>query len=175
MVDGEMTEERFKQNEDGTLTKTNELDIVSGNLTYMDDNMGFHLLKNTAEQKAMTLHLYMKPVELCTVFDDDENCFNERDLSFHTLSYFELHQYLLPFHAYCKLTSQLKATLGFRVFQAEQDFNQLVGGLVGDFNDTYTQAKGAKSGSKKRSRRGGKAKKVETPTTETTTEETAAE
>lgn len=85
MVDGEMTEERFKQNEDGTLTKTNELDIVSGNLTYMDDNMGFHLLKNTAEQKAMTLHLYMKPVELCTVFDDDENCFNERDLSFHTI------------------------------------------------------------------------------------------
>ena len=85
MVSGEMVEVRFKQNEDGTLTETKHLDITSGNLTYMDDSMGFHLLKNTSEKKAMTLHLYMKPVESCNVFDDEENCFNEQELNFHTI------------------------------------------------------------------------------------------
>lgn len=85
MVDGNMTELRFKQNEDGTLTETNKLNIVSGNLTYMDDSMGFHLLKNTSEQKAITLHLYMKPVEFCNVFNNDENCFNKQELSFHSI------------------------------------------------------------------------------------------
>jgi cysteine dioxygenase len=85
MASGKMTEVRFKQNEDGTLTETNQQEMVAGNLTYMDDSMGFHLLKNTSEQKAMTLHLYMKPVEYCNVFDDDKNCFNERELIFHSI------------------------------------------------------------------------------------------
>ncbi|MGB0888082.1 MAG: cysteine dioxygenase [Vicingaceae bacterium] len=85
MVNGEMTEIRYKQNEDGSLTETNYLNIVPGNLTYMDDNMGFHLLKNTSDKKAMTLHLYIKPVEACNVFDDDKKCFNKRELSFHTI------------------------------------------------------------------------------------------
>lgn len=38
---------------------------------------------------------------------------------------------------YYNITDNLKITGGFRFFQAEQDFNQLVGGLVGDFNEDY--------------------------------------
>lgn len=40
---------------------------------------------------------------------------------------------------YYNLTPKLKATAGFRAFQASQDFNQLIGGLVGDFNEEYTR------------------------------------
>lgn len=85
MVDGEMTEIRFKQNNAGDLSECNKLEMVPGNLTYMHDSMGFHLLKNTSEQKAMTLHLYMKPIDTCNVFNDSENCFENKTLAFHSI------------------------------------------------------------------------------------------
>jgi hypothetical protein len=47
--------------------------------------MGFHLLKNGEEKKAMTLHLYMKPVDTCRVFNATDKCFDDRVLNFHTI------------------------------------------------------------------------------------------
>ena len=44
-----------------------------------------------------------------------------------------------------------------------------------DFNNTYSQSSSAKSAGKKRSRRGGKSKKVEAPVTEANNEAAAAE
>lgn len=85
LVDGEMTELRYKSDEQGNLTECNKLQMKAGNLSYMDDKMGFHLLKNSEEQKSMTLHLYMKPISNCLVFNDVNKCFEDRRFTFHTI------------------------------------------------------------------------------------------
>lgn len=85
LIAGEMTELRYTSDEACNLTETNNLQMKAGALTYMHDSMGFHLLKNGEEKKAMTLHLYMKPVDSCTVFNDTDKCFDERVLNFHTI------------------------------------------------------------------------------------------
>jgi cysteine dioxygenase len=84
-VDGEMTEIRYQKDNHGKLTEINNMQITHGILTYMHDSMGYHLLENHTSKKAMTLHLYMKPVESCTVFNDASNCFEEKELVFHTV------------------------------------------------------------------------------------------
>ena len=85
LVEGEMTELRYKSDEECNLTECNKLQMKAGDLTYMHDSMGFHLLQNCEEKKAMTLHLYMKPVDTCMVFNDSNKCFDDRILNFHTI------------------------------------------------------------------------------------------
>jgi len=84
-VAGEMTEIRYEQNDSGKLIECNRMKLTPGKLTYMQDSMGYHLLKNPTEENAMSLHLYMKPVESCQVFDKDNNCFEEMELSFYSV------------------------------------------------------------------------------------------
>jgi cysteine dioxygenase len=84
-VAGEMTEIRYKKNEQGNLSECNNMEITPGILTYMHDSMGYHLLKNHTQQNAMTLHLYMKPVDSCQVFNETNNCFEEKDLNFYSI------------------------------------------------------------------------------------------
>lgn len=84
-VDGEMTEIRYKQDSEGKLTECNRILLTPGKLCYMHDTMGYHLLKNHTDKKAMTLHLYMKPVDQCEVYNSDNNCFEERILGFDTV------------------------------------------------------------------------------------------
>jgi len=85
LVDGNMTEIRYQKDDQENLTECNKMQISAGNLTYMHDNMGYHLLKNALEKKAMTLHLYMKPVESCEVFNPNKNCFETKELCFDTV------------------------------------------------------------------------------------------
>lgn len=85
LVDGKMTEIRYKEDEKGNLLESNRLEMTAGNLTYIEDSMGFHVLKTSPHQKAMSLHLYMKPINSCNVFNDVEHCFENRVLGFHTI------------------------------------------------------------------------------------------
>ena len=84
-VAGEMREIRYEQNESEDLIETNRMDIPPGKLTYMQDSMGYHTLENASEENAMSLHLYMKPVESCQVFNEENNCFEEMELTFHSI------------------------------------------------------------------------------------------
>lgn len=85
LVDGEMTELRYKY-DNGKLSESNRQQMKSRDLTYMQDSMGYHLLKNSEEQKAMTLHLYMNPVESCEVYNDSSNCFENKTLEFYSIA-----------------------------------------------------------------------------------------
>ena len=84
-VDGELIEQRFKADENGKLMQTNELLVKPGEVSYMEDNMGYHLLKNESTSKAMSLHLYMQPIDSCRIFNDDEQCFEEVEMNYHTV------------------------------------------------------------------------------------------
>lgn len=80
-VDGTMHEERF-QEEDGKLIPCNTLELEAGKLTYMEDRMGYHSLSNKSEEGAMTLHLYISPIDSCKVFDPEEARFRTKQVKY---------------------------------------------------------------------------------------------
>ena len=50
------------------------------------DFMGYHKLENISGHRAMSLHLYAKPIKKCNVFDDSKKTFSKKTLSFDTVS-----------------------------------------------------------------------------------------
>ena len=84
-VNGEMVEIRYEQNAERKLIESNKQLLTPGSLTYMHDNMGCHMLKNLSEEKAITLHLYIKPLQSCKVFNYSTNCFEKLTLDFDTI------------------------------------------------------------------------------------------
>ncbi|MBL4669206.1 MAG: cysteine dioxygenase family protein [Flavobacteriales bacterium] len=85
LVDGKMAEIRYQKDEKGNLSECNRIELSPGNLTYMHDSMGYHSIVNSSKEKAMTLHLYMRPIENCVIYDSEKEHFKEKMLSFHTL------------------------------------------------------------------------------------------
>lgn len=85
-VDGQLIEKRFTKNNTGEMIETNQLHLSPGKLCYMHDDMGYHTLENTSGQSAMTLHLYMKPILKCAIFNDDQGVFVEKELSYYSVN-----------------------------------------------------------------------------------------
>jgi cysteine dioxygenase len=74
-VDGTMVETRYAMDEEGKLEETNELTLTPGKLSFMRDEMGYHSLKNNSDVGAMTLHLYISPIDICDSYDEDSKEF----------------------------------------------------------------------------------------------------
>jgi cysteine dioxygenase len=82
-VQGTVKEIRFEQNV-GLLKVTDEMVLTPGKLTYMNDIMGYHSIENISNQRAMTLHIYASPIDTCKVYNDEEDCFEIKEMSYHT-------------------------------------------------------------------------------------------
>lgn len=82
-VQGTVEEMRFEDNA-GVLTETNHMTLTPGKLTYMNDKMGYHSIKNTSNQRAMTLHIYASPIDTCKVYNDKDECFEVKEMAYHT-------------------------------------------------------------------------------------------
>ena len=77
----------------GTLKETNftfenktllagEVDhLLPGEVSYMNDELGFHMLENDTAQRAMSLHLYMDPISHCSRYDEKSNAFISVEMS----------------------------------------------------------------------------------------------
>jgi cysteine dioxygenase len=85
-VEGTVEELRFEENESGELVKTQSLKLESGGVSYMNDKMGYHLIKNTHKQKAMTLHIYAKPIDACKVFDTKKEEFKMAEMEYDSIA-----------------------------------------------------------------------------------------
>lgn len=83
-VDGNVSEIRYKANENNDLEASHEMQLTPGCRTYMHDTMGYHALMNNTESHAMTLHLYASPIDSCKVLNTESGCFNEKELSYHS-------------------------------------------------------------------------------------------
>ena len=81
-VDGEMNELRFNEDDEGGLHESQHIELSPQRLSYMEDRMGYHSLENRSCEKAMTLHLYISPIDYCKVFDPSEEKFNIKELSY---------------------------------------------------------------------------------------------
>lgn len=82
-IQGTVKETRFEQNA-GRLKATNQILLTPGKLTYMNDRMGYHSIENISDQRAMTLHIYASPIDSCKVYNDEKDCFEMKEMSYHT-------------------------------------------------------------------------------------------
>lgn len=83
MVQGELEEKRFEQ-PDATIepTLTNKMALTSSHLSYMNDDMGFHSLRNIYPGRSISLHLYAKPIDSCEIYNSDTGKGEARELSY---------------------------------------------------------------------------------------------
>ena len=85
LLEGEMKEIYFNINDDNDLQEVGSHIIQPNQLTFMNDKVGFHKLKNCNQSgKSMSLHLYAKPIENCVSFDETTQSFIQRELSYDT-------------------------------------------------------------------------------------------
>lgn len=80
---GSLTEVRYIQNKDNSaVVPVNEIELSPGKLTYMHDRMGFHSIENRSKNQAVTLHLYASPIQVCNVFNAENQVFEAKELSY---------------------------------------------------------------------------------------------
>ncbi len=82
-VQGTVEEIRYEQDAE-ILIETNRMELTPGRLTYMNDRMGYHTIGNISNQRAMTLHIYASPIDTCKVYNDQKDCFEIKEMSYHT-------------------------------------------------------------------------------------------
>ena len=72
VISGEFEEEMYNLNETtGELVYKETKTVARHEVTSVDDHTVFHTLKNTSKSRAMSLHLYMKPIEQCRYIDEE--------------------------------------------------------------------------------------------------------
>ena len=82
-VEGEFTEELYSQNsKTKELVKIKTQKVSEGRTTFMEDQMGYHSLINTSDSKALSLHLYVKPIDSCVIYDEAQQTFLDSDLEY---------------------------------------------------------------------------------------------
>lgn len=85
---GDFREIRFdeKSPDSGELVEIQREEMPVGGISYMNDNMGFHSLENLSSERAMTLHLYMDPIESCRIYDEENQVFVRKKLSYDSVA-----------------------------------------------------------------------------------------
>jgi cysteine dioxygenase len=84
-VTGTLEETRFDFNHNQTDLKAGKVESIEAtSLSYMNDNMGYHKIANLGESKAMTLHLYMNPIDKCNLWQPEEKRFEYTEMAYDT-------------------------------------------------------------------------------------------
>ena len=83
-VQGTVEEIRFKEVEGDNLEEDQRILLNPGKLTYMNDRMGYHVLRNHSDQRAMTLHIYAEPIDRCKVYNESKDRFEVQEMSYDT-------------------------------------------------------------------------------------------
>ena len=83
---GKFEEIRFTQDQKGELQQVNDFKLNEQNFSYMNDQIGFHILKNSYNGRSASLHLYAKPIDECLVYNEDNHQFELTRLLYHSIS-----------------------------------------------------------------------------------------
>lgn len=75
VIEGALKEEIYHFDSHQTLQLKQELLREKGGVSYMNDDIGFHRLGNAQNKRAVTLHLYSKPILKCTVYNEESEIF----------------------------------------------------------------------------------------------------
>jgi cysteine dioxygenase len=86
VVSGEFEEEMYNlEGDTGKLIYKETKKVARHEVTSVDDHTVFHTLKNISNTRAMTLHLYMKPIQQCRYVDEDS-----KELKTAVMSYYSI-------------------------------------------------------------------------------------
>jgi len=89
MIDG-MLEEQNYQILNEALVLQDQSRMRKGERSFMSDMMGYHSLANISPERSMSLHLYMNPIDECTIYNSETEKFDATELS-----YFSYEGYLI--------------------------------------------------------------------------------
>lgn len=81
-AEGNVEETRFTVDAEGEMQKADKFELEQYGVSYMHDEMGYHDIANHTEQKAMTLHLYVEPIDQCRIFDAEHNQFVWKEMEY---------------------------------------------------------------------------------------------
>lgn len=85
LIEGKMEEVYYSFGEKHFLKKIDSKEFSKNELSFMNDTLGFHKLKNSNPGKSLSLHIYSKPIENCVAYDEITQSFIDRNLSYDTL------------------------------------------------------------------------------------------
>ena len=86
VIKGTFKEITYKEHAISGLKEITSSISKKGETSYMIDFMGFHSLENYSNHRAMSLHLYAKPIKNCNIFDTNTRTFITKYLSYCTVS-----------------------------------------------------------------------------------------
>ena len=86
LLEGEMAEVFYTLDQDNYVLEIGSQKVMPQQLTFMNDSIGFHKLKNSSNGKSMSLHLYAKPIEYCRSYDEVTGSFIKKQLRYDTLN-----------------------------------------------------------------------------------------
>lgn len=84
-IKGQISEIRYANDASGQLVETNKTQLNPGQLSFMNEAMGYHKLTNDTDGRAMTLHVYVSPINSCEVFNAESNAFVVKELEYDTV------------------------------------------------------------------------------------------
>lgn len=84
VLKGGFHEERFQDGKDEPQIDQ-ELDLMEEGISYMNDDMGYHSLENSANGRSISLHLYMDPIDECNVYVEDKEEFVKKELEYYSV------------------------------------------------------------------------------------------
>lgn len=70
IIQGELMEYVYERQTDGSFSVRNQSANAQASMSYMNDEMGWHSMRNTSDSRSMSLHLYSKPISSCQVFNE---------------------------------------------------------------------------------------------------------
>lgn len=84
LLKGEMEEVFYSLDKSNYLRKEQSQTIVPHQLSFMNDRIGFHRLRNSFKGQSISLHIYAKPIEQCHFYCETSEQFIEKKLKYDT-------------------------------------------------------------------------------------------
>ena len=63
--------------------------LISIHKKELNINTQIHSIENISTQRAMTLHIYASPIDECKVYNDEKDCFEMKEMSYHSFKELE--------------------------------------------------------------------------------------
>jgi cysteine dioxygenase len=86
LIEGDIVENQYKNNENEVPVLTVSEIMQENGSYYINDAIGLHSLHNSKGKRAMSLHIYVNPIEECSYFSKSLQKYKTKVLSYDTVS-----------------------------------------------------------------------------------------
>ncbi len=85
LVEGSIVENQYKNNKEEVPVLTVSEMMQESHSYYINDNIGLHSLHNSKNKRAMSLHIYVNPIEECSYYSQKLQQYKTKKLSYDTV------------------------------------------------------------------------------------------